>query len=77
MAHLISKVLEETMAQEYCTFITYMQESELEEELEFYRKVWNGTLRPVGDVIQTITIIEGDLITFRSKVAKALFSILG
>ena len=72
MTYLIDKVSEETRAQEYRTFAIYMQEKqELEEELELYRKAWNGTLRLVDEVIQAITIIERSLITVRSKVAKA------
>jgi hypothetical protein len=72
MASLIHKVTEETMAQEYRTIASYMEENQtLEEELELHRKVWNGTIMVANTVIIAVKTIEKSLIAVNVNAASA------
>lgn len=63
IAYLIRKVEEETRLQEYETIASYTRENQvLEEELELYRKLWNGTIRLANEVIKFITVMKRSLV---------------
>ena len=72
MTYLIRQVSEETRLQEYQTIASYMRENQaLEEELELYRKAWNGTIMLANEVIKAITVLKRSLITVDANVASA------
>ena len=72
MAYLIRKVEEETRLQEYQTIASYTRENQLlEEELELYREVWNGTIMLANEVIKFITVMKRSLAKIDANVANA------
>lgn len=72
MTSLIHKLAGETLAQEYRTIASYVEENQaLEEELELHRKVWNGTIMLANNVIRAVKEVEKGLITVNLNIARA------